>query len=356
MNSPITVNYESSLFYSYLPNTTYIGNFSSSSSLQNIKYCSYPSWANLTVDQQIQYYNGDGTIFDYSLFQNQFTNTTQQLNLFIQNDTTQVLFTVLSTNSDPVPNAFIHVLKFDVGTGTFTTTEILRTDSQGQALGNIVLGTTFYNFLIFFEGNLVFSESAVKLISTTRTFTIEIDNADWFTNFETTVGVQTDLIFNNDTNNFVYTWADSSGEMHYGCMRVDKQNDTGRFNLSNSCVASTSGTIVFNIPVLENGTSYIGTGYLKYDDEIITDTVWKVIDKARDIFQLNPLLSLFITFIFCMTMFFFGMPNPTVSLTFLALGVIFSSMFGLYAISGLQVGTIVALILIQLYLGGRQTQ
>ena len=356
-SAAVNVSFGSTLGFFYLPNSTQLGNYSNSNpSVQNLQYCMYPSWANLTVNQQIQYESQEGTIFDYSLFQLLFTNVTQQLNLFTQNGTTQVLFTVIDKNSNPVQNAFIHVLKFDVGTGIFTTTEILQTDSQGQTLGNIVLGTTFYNFLIYFNGQLVFTESAVKLISTTRTFTITIEDLDWFTNFGTTVGVETNLIFNNDTNNFVYTWSDSSGEMHFGCMRVDLQNDTGRYNLSNQCVASTSGTIVYNIPVLQNGTSYIATGYIKFDDEIITDTVWKVIEKSRDIFKLTPFLSLFITFIFCMTMFMFGMPNPTVSLTFLGIGVIFTSLFGLYFISGLQVGTIVAIILIQLYLGGRQTQ
>lgn len=347
-NVPITVSHSSTI--------TYTGDtFSHTVDANNIKYCIYPSWYNDTIDQQIEY-ELDGIYYSYFLNDYLYNNITKNLYLYTTNGTTQVLFTVLDVNGDEVQDAYIHILKYDVGTGTYKTTEIIKTDAQGQALGNIVLANAYYTFYIYYGGSLVYTEAAVRLIATTRTFTVNLAGSDWFTNFDTTLGVTTDLYFNDATQNFVYTWSDASGDMYYACLRVDKFNDTGKYNLSNTCTESTSGTILYNIPVLENGTEYIGTGYLKYDNEIITDVVSKIVVAARALFRLAPNIGLFLTIMFCVTMFMIGLPNPALSLAFLGVGVMFTSIFGLFYLSWLQVSTIVVLALIQLYIMGRQNQ
>lgn len=343
------------VYYYYMPNTTTIGNFSVAiEDINNMSYCIYPSWANFTANLQIEYTDAASNIFNYFTSRTLLDNVTDQLNLYTQNGTSQVLFSVVDTNGDEVPNAFIHILKYDVGTGAYTATEILETDSQGQAVGNIVLATTFYNFLIYYEGNLVYTEQAVKLIATTRTFTVNLVGADWYDDYDTTLNVNTNLYFNDDTNNFVYTWSDPSGLMHEACLRVDLMNDSGKYNLSDSCVEATSGTIIYNIPVLQNGTEYSGVGYLRYDNIVITDIVYKIIEKVRDFFGQDPRLSLFYGFIITLLMFLVGLPNPAVGVLLLVVGIIFSAVLGLWQISMLQLGSIVILGIVQMYIGSRQ--
>lgn len=318
--------------------------------------CINYDFLNLTSNFQIRYTDSEETIYDYFTFHTPLNNDTSELFLYTQNGTSQVLFTVQTINTDPVEEAYIHILKYDVGTNTFTTTEILKTDSQGQAIGNIILTTTFYNFLVYYQGELVYTEQSVKVIATTRTFTVDLEGVGWFNDFETTLGVNTNLYFNNITNNFVYTWTDPSGLIHQACLRVDKRNDSGKFNLSNNCVTSTSGTIIYNVATLHNGTEYIGTGYLKYDNEMITDIVSHLVESVRSFFRTNPVHSLFIAFLFCLALLMMGIPNPALSIALFGIGIIFSSIFGLYVISSLQLGSIIVLILIQLYLAGRQTK
>lgn len=354
-STEINIDYETTITYWISEGN--IQNFSTSiDSINYTELCLSHYDINFTADMQIEYTDSLGNIYTY--FGNDMTLNTdvQELNLYTQTGATQVLFTVLDTNSDPIDEAYIHILKYNVGTGTYTTTEVLKTDTQGQAVGNIVLATTFYNFLIYYKGQLMLTESAVKLISTTRTFTINLLGRDWYNDFDTTLGVNTNLYYNNQTYNFVYTWSDPSSSMHQGCLRVDKQNDSGRYNLSSQCTESTSSSIVYNTGEPENGTSYIGTGYLKYDNEIITDVVWYTVQKVRSFFRLDPMGSLFIAMIFCLTMFLIGIPNPALSILLLVAGVIVSSMLGLWAITGMQIGSIAFVSLLQIYLIGRQTE
>lgn len=334
-----------------LRSSSLILNFSGSLTGNNQTFCIFSNHTQIISDILFEYnLVGSTTLFDYSMFQINLTNVTQLLTLYTQEGTTQILFTVLDIDSNPIINAYIHILQYDIATNTYQTTEVLKTDSQGQALGNTVLGTYFYNFFIYYLGDLVYTEQAVKVISTTRTFKVNLAGTDWFDDFETTLGVITSLIFNNVTNNFVYTWTDSTSSMHQACLRVDETNRTGKFELDTTCVTSASGTILYNIPVLNAGSTYTGTGYLKFDFPMITNVVTKFVTPLSSFFNISQFMGLFIAFLFCMTMVMIGLPKPSLSLTFLGIGVLITSMLGLWAISLMQVTSIIFLMIIQLYL------
>lgn len=322
--------------------------------IYNTTYCIYPSWANISGDLQIEYTDIDGDVLNYFTSGTEFTNMTQNLTLYVQNGTTEVLFTVLDNDGNEVADAHIHILRYDVGTGTYTTTEVIKTDSNGQGIGNIVLISDFYNFLIYYESELVYSELGVKIISTTRTFTVNLYGTTWHDNYKNTLGVNTNLYFNDATQNWVYIWSDPTASMHYGCLRVDLRNDSGMYNLTDKCEYTTSGTIIYNIPVLQNGTTYIATGYLKYDDIQITDVAQKVIEATRDYSEQNPMGALLLAFCAIVVLFTIGIPNPSLAITLMGAGVLFSAILGFYAISSLATGSIIVLILVQLYIAGRQ--
>ena len=345
---PINITFSSYINY-------FLSNYSQDNLIINKEnYCVYPNWFNLTVDQQIEY-SYDSTIYDYFLDDYLFNNITKNLNLYSQNGTTQVLFSVLDRGTK-LANAYIHILKYDVGSNLYTTTEILKTDTQGQAIGNIILGTTFYNFLVYYEGELVYTENAVKLISSTRTFNINLLGVDWLDEFGTSIGTNTNLYFNNATYNFVFTWSDSTGAVHYGCLEVAKINTTGTYVLYDNCSQTTSGTIVYNILPLNNGTEYIGTAYFKYDNENIIERIVYKVSDIKSFFNERPEESLFIGFLFILVLFLIGIPQPAISIVLMGLGVIIAWMMGLWSLVITDMGAIIVLIFIQLYLAGRQNQ
>lgn len=348
-NQSNAVTVEHNTFLNYIDS-----NFSQKDiDIQKESYCIYPSWFNYTIDQEIEYAY-QGTIYNYFLNDYLFNNKTKLLNLYVTSGTTQVLFTVLDRGQE-VEGAYIHILEYDVGTGTYKTSEIIRTDSQGEAIGNIILGTTFYNFLIYYNGELVYTETGSKLISTTRTFNINLQGTEWLDNFGTTLNVNTNLYYNEATENFVFTWSDSTGDVHYGCLRVDKRNDTGKFTLSDNCTLTTSGTIIYNIAPLNNGTEYIATAYMKYDEEIIIDRISYKVAAVRAYFRERPLPSLFLAWMLTLVLFLIGIPNPVIGITLLGVGVIFTWQLGMIMVPLTQIGAIIILIIIQIYLAGNQS-
>ena len=165
-----------------------------------------------------------------------------------------------------------------------------------------------------------------------------------------THSIPASIYFNNVTNNFVYTWTDPTSEMHFACLKVEESNRTGKFELDTTCVESTSGTILYNIPVLNAGSTYMATGYLKFDFPMITDVVNWLVTPSSSLFNISPFIGLIIALFFCVMMVMIGLPQPTVSLTFLGIGVLICSYLGLWAISIMQVTSIIFLIVVQLYL------
>lgn len=343
---PATIEY--TLSY-WLPGSSLYALNYSNTEIQNETICIYPDFVIAEMDALISYIYG-GVYFEYSINNLTLTNISQDIFLYVTDGTTQVLFTVVDLDDNPVVGAYIHVLAYDVGSGSYITTEILQTDSQGQALGNIVLGTTYYNFLIYYQGDLVLEEQGVKLITTTRTFVINLAGVDWWDAFGVTLGVPTNLIFNNATNNFVYTWTDGSGVTNEGCLKVDVSNSSGKFNLVDSCVVSASGTVVYNIGPY-NGTTFTGTGYLKISNvNFITDVVSVVFEGSHSLFYIAPQLALFLAFLWCMTLFFVGLPHPFVALPLFGLGIMSTIWLGLWSVAWLHVGSLLFLIVLKLYL------
>ena len=351
----VDVDYEATAFYG-LTHEQLNQNFSfENPHINNVSYCIYPDFASIQVDQQNRWYDGVN-YYDYFLFNNTFNNVTQIIKLYTQNNsqTTQVLFTVQDTNTDPIPNAYIHILKYNVGTGSYTIQEILKTDSQGQAIGNIVLFNDYYNFLVYFNGMLVYTEQAVKLITSTRTFTIDLEGVGWIDDFEVAFGVNYNLYFNNASNNFVFTWSDPTSASHFGCLKVDVNNNSGKFTISDTCIESASGTIVYTISSY-NGSTFTATGYLKFEINIVLKVIQQVYAAARDFFfKEMPLLSLFISMIIIIALFCIGLPHPAISLSLMGLGLIITYILGLFTVTPIFLGGIIFLIMLQLYLASKK--
>lgn len=329
-------------------NSDYNLNYSNIRMNSNLSLCIFPNWSSAISDVLFDY-NYGGDYYAYSIYQNSYSNASKKINLYVDSGTTQVLFTVLDTNSDPIENAYIHVLKYDTSENSYKVTEILKTDSQGQSLGNIVLGTAYYNFLIYLNGNLVYTEQGVKLIATTRTFTVDLAGTNYIESFNTALDVDGNVVFNNNTLYFTFTYSDSNNEIDAACLKVQLQNMSGSFTVSDNCQNAYSGTIVYNVGSLINGTTYTGIGYVKNPEIFTLDTAVYYVDPNYSIFNMSPLVGVFLGFMVTLTLFLIGIPHPVISLLFLGVGVILSSMLGLFAISLMQVSTIIILVLIKIY-------
>lgn len=347
----IKIDYKNTL--DILLETGSIGNFSvSADNINFTQLCIFPSHATHHANMLIQYTNGS-TLFEYSTFNTTLDNVTDLLNLYVTGGTSQVVLTVTDLDDDPVSGALISVLKYDVGTGTYRTTEILETDGNGQTVANIVLIDAFYRFIISTDGvvRLIEPETGgVRVLTTTKNFRIDLEGALWFDNFDTTLGVATSLTYNDATQSFTYTWADPNSNMHQGCLKVVKTNRTRETVLSDTCVTSAASTIVQSISAVQNGSNFIATGYLRFEDIIVTDTLVK---EFAELFTFSGVgdkrESLFAGMILIGGLGLIGVPFPAVGMLLMALGIIVSFILKIYLIGYGLVVAIIVLFIIQIY-------
>ena len=348
-SNPYSLDFESAFDYGYT--TSYVANYSNEGKGNKFDMCIYPSWATLYTDALITYAN-----FSYTTYQLELNNETKHIGLYTDTGTTEVTFTVLDYGTSPVQNAYIQILKYDPGVNSYTTSEILKTDASGQAVGNILVGSQFYKFIVQYQGvtRLIDPETqGIKIYTTTRTFRISLEGEEWFDQFDTTIGASTDLTFNNDTETFTYTWTDATGEMHNGCLKVVQTNNTGSTTLSDNCIASASSTIIYIIAQAA-GNTYVATGYFKYDDIYVTNVLSILISRGNEFFKLKGGKEpLFFAWLLIVALALLGLPFPELSFILMSVGLIGTAALGMWNVTWGLVVAVVLLGFIQVYRGNK---
>jgi len=326
-------------FFSYwsINNTENKRNYSNSITDSNHSFCIYPNNTILVADILFDYTVG-ATTYEYSTFETTLNDVTKSIILYATSGTTRITLSVKDTNDNPVENAYIKILKFDVGTNTFKTIEIVKTNDEGEAIANLVLNTVWYKFIIDYNGITYLTTPSTKIFSTTKDFIIDLLAEDWFANYDIRTGVSTSLTYNNATNTFSYTFNDPSSTMHYACLRVVKRAGMTETEIDDQCLETVAGTILVTIIDVEGGTagkSYIATGYLKFDTIYVTDVLTKIFPGLKDIYNKpgGKDIGLLISLMLIMTLMFVGIWHPSVSITLMLVGVFFTSVLGLWYLS-----------------------
>jgi len=279
-------------------------NYSTDAYDNNISFCIYPNSTRFTADIDIDYLVG-GTTFEYHAIDYVMTNITQLINLYATSGTTRVTFTVTDLYDDAVENAYIKIIKYDVGDNLYRTVEVIKTNGDGEAVGK-------------------------------------------FANYDITQGVYTTLNYTESTNNFAYTWIDSSGSMHYGCLLVTLSNMTWETDICDSCTLSTSATILCNIGSNPNGI-YTAQGYLKFDDLYMTNYLQKTFGTWGNFTGLweqgeeEKEFGVFLTFMLVVSLIMLGVWSPVTAITLCLVGIFISSKLGFI---NLQIGSFVSLVIL----------
>ena len=259
-------DYESIFEYGF--STNYNSTYSVSGNDDNYKICIYPSWSQIYADALIDYNN----TFTYNTYQLNLTNITQQIELIVPVvTTTEVTFTVIDYDTLPVEDAYIQIQLYDIASNSYKTTEIIKTDSQGETVGNIIIGTEYYRFIVQYEGETKLIEPATqgtKIYSTEITFRITLGAVEWYDNYDEVQGIDTSFTFNTTgTDSFVFTWTNPTGTTVEGCLKVLQKNQTGQTTLLDSCTTSAGASIVGSITPGDCNT-YIGIAYFNYDNDV----------------------------------------------------------------------------------------
>ena len=301
-------------------------NFTNTSTA-NFTLCIHPN-ASVITDFQLEY-TRDLIQYNYFGLQVNLSNITSLLTLYTTDGTSQVTYTVKDTIDSPVQDVYITVDKFDVGTNTYKTVELLKTDINGQAIGRAVLYTAWYRWTLKKEGVTLLVDGPAKLLSDEKTFQVNLAGTSWFDRYDDFRDISFDLFWNNGTKNFGLTWDDPTLKLHKICLKVENITNRGRtvINGEPSCATTKSGTILVNVGGDVDNQMFIASALAHISGSSTVGIIMGILEKAfqqewRFYEENKSGVGTFVTFLLVLTLFFIGIwhPAPAIILGIIGLG------------------------------------
>ncbi len=236
-------------------------------------FCVSPDDASFQTTATISYLKDGYDRREYLLSNYTINNITEEIDLFLTTtaSTDIFTFTVRDENDDLVPGATIRVQRWDIGTNNFYTVGMIFTTSDGTGIINLRLNDAWYRYQVLYNDILYLTTDPVKESTTSRTLDINLAASNPYDQFGL---IDFSLTYNEDTNITVFTYADTTGAVQIGCLKVFNITGTGNTEVYSSCVESTSGTLSYQI--LDSGTYLIRASFRL---NAAYDNVEKVIDE-----------------------------------------------------------------------------
>jgi len=256
-----------------------------------------------------------------------------ETDLYLLNDTLSTPTTLLVRDryQRVISDVLIFVQFYDVGTDTFYTVTMGKTNQNGEDIVYLNWFDSLYKFILVQNGTTILTTNPYKIGDTPQIFQIEDDIVYDFDKFR---DFQYSLIFNNATNNFVLTYIKPSGLVESACLRVINRDATGDTEICETCSTSASATLYCNIALAGNGTfiaTFYATGSLAVIDWIIqevgigmSETIFNLLDKNDAAFY-TILMSSIVLLIFLI--------SPVFGILGILAGLLLSSALGFSLIS-----------------------
>lgn len=236
----------------------------------NYTVCIYPAVAELEVDSFMQYTSTNWTTRNYYLDNAILTNDTQEINLYLQNESgsTQVSFSVLDYIGQSEEDVVISIQKHYIGDNVYKTVAMSKTDFQGAGYSYLELPNNWYRFILSRNGEILQTYSAMQLVDTSVTFRLSSTAAgEWFDYYD---NVGYSCTTSDVTNSTTCTVIDSSGLMANASLRVYKDSaGIGWLKICDDYSTSSSSTLTCSLGNT-SGQLYYYVLYLTFPDTYYT--------------------------------------------------------------------------------------
>lgn len=260
-----------------------------------------------------------------------FNSTTQQLRLYLTDNPTSVILNVVDQNGNDVSGVYIYVQKYDPATNSYINTETVLTGFDGNAISQLQVLTTWYRFILVYNGETVLTTSPFKITSTTQTFTINLVD-DYFDAYDQVQNILCHITFTNSTRNFAMTYVDTGGVSTNTCLAVTRTVGASTTTYNTTCQTGTSGTILIGIPASTGSGTYTGKGTVSISGSTFVcgtpasnndSTSWRLFGDA----------GLYLSWLFLVFCFMLGLWNPIAGAVLMIVGLIGLNMIGLLYLS-----------------------
>lgn len=313
-------------------------------------FCYLPSFAGLATDVVIEYTAPAYSTNFYYLNDYDITNATNNINLFLINSTAATAVDVLVRDEDdrPVTDAFIEIQTYDVGTNTYTTIGIQKTDSvNGLIVANLILLTQQYRFTVTAaDGTTVLGTFGPMLVTDTQVILRVVVGADNFETWVSVNGITGNVYYTNATNSFTFDYTDTNSPtiVDFGFLNVVLRTGRGDRRICLNSTQSSGATLVCPLPANTSGR-FIAIGYVN----ITTDGSLATIDQDEHIISqtlsIYGFMGAFLALLMMLTLAFTGGWSPAVVVTLMLIGMVACAFIGIWQIS---TGMAITLIIIGL--------
>ena len=329
---------------SKLINDTYNLSLSGNSSY---RLCSSDATSKFDIDMTAEYSN---STYDYDtryyFLQNySISNSVAYLDMYMQNgtDTTDITFSIYDEVFVPKTDVVLQARRYYVEEDSYNIVGMGRTSGTGTT--QIPLKRTsgiYYDFIVIENGTTIGTFDPQILDSTALTLYINSYSAPDFFNYWGQVDVN--CYISNTTNNAVCTLIDSSGTTHNATMKIYKivnnsANEIGRVLICSDNEVGSSSTFTCALGESPDGNSYqqllLTSDYLFWNklETFIAKSLWGTMGILASVMIMLTTLGI-------------GINRPSLSMIFMALGIIVSFSLGLLSVSGSAIISIVCLLLV----------
>jgi hypothetical protein len=264
----------------------------------------------------------------YYIYNGELTNQTQNITLYLLNEslTTLTTFQTIDRATFPVTDIIAYVQQYDVGTDTYYTVSMLKTDWDGKDISFLYWYDYLYKIVFYQNGTFLEQTTPFKISSTPLIFRV-LDAQE--VGYEKFKDISYNLIYNNITQNIVLTFTKDSGLVTSGCLRVFKMTATNQSTICDQCETSNSATIYCNVASAGNGT-FIGQFYALGSWANIDTQEW-TIGTAQTLYNLlGNDLSMFYAFIAGGIVFVFFLISPVLGIIGIILALILNIAMGFF--------------------------
>lgn len=297
-------------------------------------FCIEPDTNNYTVSVDIEVDATDyAKNFYYITDSNYTSGETSNLTLYLLNDSLATVTTlkVRSKYQQPIERALIYIQLYDIGTDTYTTYGMAKTNQNGEDIVFLNWYDSLYKFVIVEDGTTIISTDPYKVGESPQIFQKNDSTTYDFDKFR---DFEYNLYFNNATGNFILTYVKPSGLVEEGCLRVLRRDSTGDEQICLTCSESASATLFCNINSYGNGTfiaTFYATGSLAVIDWITTDVGIGISERIFNNLDQND--SLFYTILTALMVVGLFMVNIVLGIVGILAGLLLASALGYTLIS-----------------------
>lgn len=211
--------------------------------------------------------NSDGYLENF-YYLNLASRSYNEVTIYLAPNTSSTIRgVVIDEVNNFLEGAIIRVLKYYSDDNSYKVVGMGKTNFEGETDLIVQKESEYYKFMIYYPaGTLKKTTNAMYIYEDTEQLTFQLVlgspvAGDYLSAFFADYS----FIFNDNTNNFRFTFSDVDGLSSQYCIEVYKVNALSALLLNTSCLTSSSGTILIGITPV-NGSNYLAKAYAYYDN------------------------------------------------------------------------------------------